>query len=514
MLKSCSIRRVDDELANCAARRFDRQSMKRQQASIPAQGNRRLRVRHQQTIVVSACLILSAAVWAGCDKKQSSAKPSQPSPAAAAIPSEADTAAADTVPADTVPAASTQATPNAAESMASAADQPPAPDPSTLHRQAMLALQAGQDDEAFQLARQAMRLAPDDPQVVFLMAMVLGNRKRFPEAIQMLDELAATTPDVRLPVLGQTAEWMVRFGQYSQAEQRYRGLLQQVPDAALVHRNLSQLLLRQGRRSEAAEHLIMLCSLGDIMEDELRSLLCISHPFPGDAGKDSFDPIGTLGKARVDVSGARWASVRSRLEASQVRGAEEDALLGRAYAQLNDGEALEKWIVRSTAAVDRYPDAWLARGVAASLRGDHATAVKAFAECVLRDQTDHHAYALMSQSLRELGAVDQAEATSRRAETIRKTATIGAEMASEETRDAAVLSQLAELLQQLHRPLEALGWRGVQLAYAGEAGAISQADVQRILGEIAQERTQWLQADRGQASRQFVLCDVDLDAVD
>nr|WP_236649260.1 tetratricopeptide repeat protein [Rhodopirellula sp. SM50] len=462
-------------------------------------------MRPHQSIVVSACLVLSAAVWGGCDKKQASPKPSQAAPTDAANPKAADTA----------PAPSNQATSNSAEPMATAAaDQPPVPDPATLHRQAMLALQAGQDEKAFQLARQAMRLAPDDPQVVFLMALVLGNRKRFPEAIKMLDELATTTPEVRLPVLGQTAEWMVRFGQYSQAERRYRQLLDQVPDAALVHRNLSRLLLRQGRRIEAAEHLIRLCSLGDIMEDELRALLSISHPFPGDVTKDSFDPIGTLGKARVDVSRDQWASVRSRLEASQARNAEEDALLGRAYAQLNDGEALGNWIAGSTDAVDRYPDAWLARGVAAALRGEHAAAVKALAECVVRDQTDHQAYALMSRSLRELGAIDDAEATSRRAETIRKTTTIGAAMASVETRDAAVLSQLAELLQQLHRPLEALGWRGVQLAYAGEAGTITPADAQRILSEIAQERGQWLKADRGQATRPFVLCDVDVDAFD
>lgn len=469
-----------------------------------------MRVRHHQRIVVSACLILSAAVCGGCDKKPASPEPSHPRPADEAIASVPETASADTDPAPSI-----QATPNSAEPIAAAtADRPPTPDPSTLHNQAMLALQAGQDDEAFRLARQAMRLAPEDPQVVFLMAMVLGNRKRFPEAIEMLDELATTTPEVRLPVLGQTAEWMVRFGQYPQAEQRYRRLLDQVPDAALVHRNLSQFMLRQGRRIEAAEHLITLCSLGDIMEDELRSLLSIAHPFPGDAAEDSFDPIGTLGLARVDVSRDQWASVRSRLEASQVRSAEADALLGRTYAQLNDGESLDEWIDRSGESVDRYPDAWLARGASAALRGDHAAAVRSLAECVLRDQTDHQAYSLMSQSLRELGAVDEAEAASRRAETIRKTTTIGAAMAAEETRDAAALSQLVELLQQLHRPLEALAWRGVQLAYAGEAGAISPADAQRRFNEIAQQRTQWLQADRGQATRQFVLCGVDLDAFD
>ncbi|WP_145389601.1 tetratricopeptide repeat protein [Stieleria neptunia] len=480
-----------------------------------------MRLRHHHTIVVSACLLLSVAVGGGCGNKQTPSEPAHPRPTDAAGPGVPDPGVPGEPPANASPSSPTQATPQSVEPIAepSATDSSPPPDPATLHNQAMLALQAGQDDQAFQLARQAMRLAPEDPQVVFLMAMVLGNRKRYPEAIAMLDELATTTAEVRLPVLGQTAEWMVRFGQYSQAEKRYRRLLEQVPDAVMVHRNLSQLMLRQGRRIEAAEHLITLCSLGDIREDELRSLLSIAHPFPGDAAEDSFDPIGMLGRARVDVSRDQWASVRSRLEASPVRSAEADALLGRAYAQLNDGEALDawidrSWIDRSGESVDRYPDAWLARGVWAALHGDHAAAVGSLAECVLRDQTDHQAYALMSQSLRALGAVDEAEATSRRAETIRKTDTIGAAMAAEETRDAAALAQLAELLQQLRRPLEALAWRGVQLAYAGEAGAIATADAQRRFNEIAQQRRQSLQADRGQASRQFVLCGVDLDALD
>jgi Flp pilus assembly protein TadD len=53
-------------------------------------------------------------------------------------------------------------------------EQSPSPDPAKLHKEALLALEAGNTDTAFDLGRQAMRLAPDDPQVVFLMAMILG----------------------------------------------------------------------------------------------------------------------------------------------------------------------------------------------------------------------------------------------------------------------------------------------------------------------------------------------------
>ncbi|QEF97494.1 tetratricopeptide repeat protein [Stieleria maiorica] len=376
----------------------------------------------------------------------------------------------------------------------------------------MSALQSGQDEVAYQLARQAYRIAPDDPQVVFLMAMVFGDRKRFPEAIQMLDELAVTTPEVRLPVLGQTAEWMVRFGQFDQAEQRYRELLQQVPDAALVHRNLSQLLLRQGRRSEAAEYLSVLCSIGDIMEDELRALLRISHPLAGDVTDEVFDPIGTLGQARVDVARGDLAAARTRLEAVRERSEEEDALLGRIYVQLEDHAALQTWRSEQTGSSDRYADAWLAKGAAAAEQGDHVTAVRCFAECVLRDPTDAPAYRMMSRSLRETGA--ESEATAHRADLIEQTVAIGARMAAQETRDDAAFSKLIELLDQLHRPLESLAWRGIQLAYSVETSARSESQPQQLLNEVATERAKLLRSNRAQASRRFVLCGVDLDAFD
>ncbi len=144
---------------------------------------------------------------------------------------------------------------------------PPEPTPldaAQLHFAGMKALQEGQVDEAYDYARQAMRTNSEDPPIVFLMATVLAERHRFPEAIEMLEEVAATVPEARLPAMGQTADWLVRFGQWEKAESRYGEILEQMPDAAMVHRELARLKLRQGRRIEASEHLNRLCHLGDV----------------------------------------------------------------------------------------------------------------------------------------------------------------------------------------------------------------------------------------------------------
>jgi tetratricopeptide (TPR) repeat protein len=394
-----------------------------------------------------------------------------------------------------------------------APDQSPSTDPAMLHKEALLALEAGDTDAAFYLGRQAMRLAPDNPQVVFLMAMVLGNRKRFPEAIEMLDELAQTNPSLRLPVMGQTAEWMVRFGQWSEAENRYRAILDEVPDSVQVHRNLAQLMLRQGRPIEAAQQIRYLCQLGDVKERELRSLLIIVHPFPGDAIKEEFDPVGSLGKARNEIGRGDWQAARKRLEALDSIGSEESALLGRIYVNLNDFEAVEKWIATTSDSGERHADAWLAKGAYAAQQGDHANAIRCFAETVLRDQTDHQAYSLMSQSLNKLNARKEAAEALHRADLIKQTQTLGAEIASSEMREDKEIAELIDLLDQLHRPLEALAWRGMQLDYARATSSVSDAESQQILSEIVADRSKELAANRGQATRQFILCGVDPNAL-
>ena len=100
-----------------------------------------------------------------------------------------------------------------------------------------------------------------------------------------------------------------------------------------------------------------------------------------------------------------------------------------------------------------------------------------------------------------------------RADLIKQTQKFGAEMASSEIRDDTEMSELIHVLDQLHRPLEALSWRGVQLAYAQAISSVSDAEAQQTLAAILADRSKELNANRGQATRQFILCGVDLNAL-
>ena len=70
-------------------------------------------------------------------------------------------------------------------------EQPPTPDTlldkGELVEQVGAALESANHVQAYKLARQLIRLDPSDPTSNFLMARVLGLRKRYPEAIAMLD---------------------------------------------------------------------------------------------------------------------------------------------------------------------------------------------------------------------------------------------------------------------------------------------------------------------------------------
>ena len=392
----------------------------------------------------------------------------------------------------------------------SSPDLPPNRDPSQLRQAALAAFQAGDTQTADRLVRAALLAAPDDTETIFLMALVLGQQNRFAEAIKMLDDLAELDPSIRNPAMGQTAEWMVFQGQWREAEKRYRTLLEEVDETSLIHRRLAQLFLRQGRRQDAIHHLSQLCQRGNIEEVELRALLGLDYPFSLAAGVEELEPIGPLGSARYEISQGNQDAAIAKLADSDQPG--ETALLGRLYAQKRDLTALSQWIDQLPNAVENKSEYGFAMGVAEAERGNHRVAVAHFCDAILGDQTDKDAYQELSESLQEIGAIDQAQEALRRAGLIEQTQILGNAMMQSDTRDLQQMTTLIDLLEQLRRPLEALAWRVVRLIYGGDS--LPKSDVKRQLAEINTARLRYLQNEQPAANVSFLLCGVDPNALD
>ncbi|WDQ18427.1 tetratricopeptide repeat protein [Rhodopirellula sp. P2] len=381
-----------------------------------------------------------------------------------------------------------------------------------LQDEAAIALEADDHDKAYRLARQVMRRAPDDPRSIFLMARVLGRRQRFPEAIQMLDRLALTTPDARLPVWGQTAQWMVQFGKWEEAERRFRMLLKKAPEATLVHRKLAELLIRQGRTSEAMEHLLTLCRQGDIEELELRHLLSGGQPLHGDTTLEELAPIGYLGRAGFNLSRGEWDLARRELEGIEPIPSDALSLLGRVYLHLEDEELLSGWS-DDVSRIESVDSEWcFAKGAILARQGDHLLAVRLLCKAVLLDSTDSDAYLLLSQSLLELDRQNESQEAARRFQWISETKRIGRDMSLTEDRDDAMFVRLITNLDKLQRPWESLHWCGVRLAYAKASNSLSNDELDGLVEQIKQRSTN-LRNKEWVEDRKFVLCGIDLDSL-
>ena len=380
-----------------------------------------------------------------------------------------------------------------------------------LQEDTIAALDAGDLETAFELARELRRVDGENPQTIFLMARVLAEKRRFRQAVKMLDDLALEFPDTQLAVLGQTAEWLVFQGDWQAAEERYRILNSLVDETSLIDRLLSRLLMRQGRRVEANAMLRRLCRVGNVEEMDLRSLLSLSCPLPGDAATDAFEPISLEGTARHAISMGELAAAGEMLQqavndSSVVLGAAEYALQGRLLALLEQFERLPDWINSAPEGIKQYSDYWFAIGAYQLQQADFSTAAESLARAVVRDQTDFRAYKMLGDALTQIGKSELAMVAIERAGLIEQTVSLGNEMASNPQRDVRKISVLIELLERLQRPLEALGWRGIQVAYGRANGMLDDSAARNVLQMINQKRITQLEETDTDAKRLFVTC--------
>ena len=383
-----------------------------------------------------------------------------------------------------------------------------------LREAALQALGDGQDDLAFRLVRRAIRREPNNPQVVFLFAMVLGDRHRYAEAIQILEEIADREPAARLPALGQSAEWLVESGRYGEAEQQYRSILQEVPDALMVHHRLGQLLLQSGRRTEAAMHFEYLSQFGELDQEELRSLLIRSQAFPGDDQFTRFTPLTRLAMGRQELANGQSEQLLEFFSKDGVENSDAElGMLARLRSVRKDMDAVQGWIQQERMS-EANADAWFARGCVAMEQQNYPQAVGCFCRVLLIDQTDVDAYRMLSMALDKNGDSSRAQVAAARAELVEQTRVLGAGLVGEKNRDRELISQLVALLNKLNRPLEALGWQSVDLVYAVETAAISEAQAQVTFEAIGRQRTQLVKSGQHTSDPAFVLCGLGSDALD
>lgn len=382
------------------------------------------------------------------------------------------------------------------------------PDPASLVDAAIEALGNGDTLSALSSAQRAETLDPENPDVQFILARALGARNRFHEAVRILDALAAEHPETQLFSIGQTAEWLVEMGDGVEAEKRYRDLRTKVDARSqpMVDRQLARLFIRQGRRLEAASVIRDLCRAGDIELAELLLLLQVAYPVSdGMTFSSTLEPISDTGEAMVKIASGQWDEALAKLDEAD-KSPDVVALRGRIHARQPDSDALEEWVLDDYDSARDIPNSKYAWGIYQLQIGQADEAAKAFASVVVADPTDVDAYVGFAKSLASLQRAEDAERVDARADLIRQTQEIGAQVAQGTARVPEIRT-LVDLLQRLQRPMESLAWQAISTSYQQGGGEIDSAEASRRYAEIARQR---LEQQASEPSKEFILCDVDL----
>ncbi len=362
-------------------------------------------------------------------------------------------------------------------------------------------LQAGQFDKAAAMLRQQLLVDPTDVEVLFRLASVSAEAGNLEEGLKFLDAIPADDPEAGLPALGQSADWCVQLKKYDQAERRYREILRLAPNVAIAHRRLGQLLNRQGRRHEAAEHIRELCKQGNIRQDELHALVVLSdamssEPTASTDATEDYSPIGASGQARVLFTQRKYAEAAEVLRDAL---AQDDvapsviAFYRRAVAEAQDDEEFLRWLGGlDVDAVSQFSEYWSAIATYLASQQRHASAARAFLEVLDRDPTDFRSINRLHQMLTLLGKPELAQRWEKRWNTNRKVLLANNEISASDTPNVEAMDEIASQLSGLDR---AVGSCPVEIA-RGVPSKAGVGDSRPLEWRTAKAGKRWKQLSR------------------
>lgn len=338
--------------------------------------------------------------------------------------------------------------------------------------------------QAAQLLQPALLALPNDVELLFLAARATAGLGRLDEAVSLLSEIPNDHPTAGLAALGQSADWCLQLEKFSEAEARYLRIVEMVPWSPMARRQLAWLYNRQGRRHEAARQIRWLCRIGDIREGELQSLISLADaifdkPDELPTGRPPVFPIGVGGQARIQFTQRNYLQtvklLEKAVESFNVPPA-ISALYGRCLAESQQHDTFVDWINLCSDETKEFAEYWSALGAHLIDRHQHETAVRALAEALLRDPSDRQSTSRMTQTLLALGKNTDAKRWQSRSTIAYRTLMLSNRIVSVAEKELQDYHKLAEKLEELGRPLEAVLWKMI----AVNRGGRDQAEIQKL----------------------------------
>ncbi|MFG0263844.1 MAG: FG-GAP-like repeat-containing protein [Rhodopirellula sp. JB055] len=328
----------------------------------------------------------------------------------------------------------------------------------------MSLIEAGDLQTAGKMLHPHLIANPNDPIALFTLAQLHAASNDLETAITTLKHPAIQDSDAALPALGTTADWLIRLGRPYEAARCYQQMLEVAPDAVMVHRRLAELMIRMGRAPLAQNSLRQLCRSGNIRRPELAALLAISQT-------ESDHPIGPVADARRLAKQHDYQGAADRLASrskTEFQTPDVKAFETRILAELQQDKIVAKRLTSSRADQRVHADYWAALGIHSLRKQDVQTAITAFSNAIAINPTDTTSIQRLSQAYRAAGDAESADQMHQQFRNVLKTIRLSNQIATS-VPDPADMEELANALDTLGRPLEAILWRTVAASHARDS---------------------------------------------
>ncbi|MBB3209207.1 tetratricopeptide (TPR) repeat protein [Rhodopirellula rubra] len=341
------------------------------------------------------------------------------------------------------------------------------------------------ENDANDSLRNRLLRNPNDIEAMFRLAQLEFQQGNRTEAISLLDHIPVEHPEAGLPALGQAADWALESEDYAGAERRYLQILERVPNANLAIRKLAFLYNRQGRRFEATAMIRQLCRAGDILEDELYSLLVLPDAIYHDAGDSEpvrpgarrYDSIGRTGRARVAFTRQQYQEaadlLRQELDEKQDHAPPSIwAFFGRVVTEIQDEESVAWWLQHHRGelleGLKREPEYWAAIGNLFLAKNEFDQAIGAYLRALDREPMDNAIPRRLRQAYLSSGDRASAKRWQRPATERASLAQLAHQFADGPSPGPGLAENIADRLETKGRRLEALMWRTIESMYHGD----------------------------------------------
>lgn len=324
----------------------------------------------------------------------------------------------------------------------------------------------GEYESAITFANNELLVQSDSAEAAWIGARSCIKLQKFPHALNFLDHIPPSASGEFIPAQALAGEILLtRLHQMSDAEQRFRRILETEPENVQSLEMLTAIFGLSGRHWEQIPFRLRLIALGRIDGIQLMSLALAgeslenAHLITAFHQDNPTDPLPLITFARIAEEQQQFehaelllrtaVSLDPNLIAAQVN-------LGKLLLQNGQPDAFLQWHAALPPTADSHPGIWILRGDWTARHESWQFAVRSYGEAIRIDPNDSHSNYRLGRLLQENGLSEKARAFFDRAESLRKFVNLAKAAASGEA--PAKSKETSELAAQLGLQWEAYSW--------------------------------------------------------